>query len=163
MRRLILLRHAKSVWDTPDADHGRTLSPRGERDAGRVADRLRNLGWVPDGVRSSDAARTRQTWEHMAGRFDAEPPVEFQAFLYLAGPHEVSKVLAQTSAETETLMLIGHNPGWEDSVAYLSGEATTLKTCSAALLEAQRDSWPELAEPSSWRLVDVVRAKELRT
>jgi len=162
MKRLILLRHAKSVWDAPDADHGRALSSRGERDAGRVGDRLRQLGWIPDRVRSSDATRTRQTWTLMGPRLGEGIPAEFLAYLYLAGPHEISKLLAQTEPELQSLMLIGHNPGWEDSVAYLAGEATTLKTCSAALLEARRENWPELAEPSSWRLVDVVRAKELR-
>jgi phosphohistidine phosphatase len=98
----------------------------------------------------------------MAPRLGEETPVEYQAYLYLAGPHEVSKVLAHIEPDVESLMLIGHNPGWEDCVAYFAGEATTLKTCSAALLEARRKHWPELAEPSSWRLIDVVRAKDLR-
>jgi phosphohistidine phosphatase SixA len=33
-----------------------------------VAEQLHAMGWIPDVVRGSDAVRTRQTWDAMAGR-----------------------------------------------------------------------------------------------
>ena len=63
-RRLIVLRHAKSAWDTDAAtDHERPLNKRGRRDALRVAEKIAKLGWQPEQVISSDAERTRETWK----------------------------------------------------------------------------------------------------
>ena len=161
-KRLILLRHAKSAWDVPDADHGRPLNPRGRKDAPRVARALVEKGWRPDLVLSSDARRALETWELLGPELGGRPQVSVLDHLYLAGPHELTKLVAGVDTAVRTVLALGHNPGWEDCVAYFSGQATTMKTSSAALLEARRDRWPELAEPSSWRLVEVVRAKELR-
>ncbi len=77
-RRIIVMRHAKSSWksDAPD-DHSRPLNRRGRRDAPRVAQELARRGWVPERVFSSDARRTRQTWEIMAPYFENAPQVRW--------------------------------------------------------------------------------------
>jgi phosphohistidine phosphatase len=98
-RRLILLRHAKSDWHAgADSDHERPLSARGRDDAPRVGERLSELGWVPEVVWSSDATRTRQTWDRMqpalSAALPARPEVVFTPDLYLATPARIRATIA---------------------------------------------------------------------
>ena len=59
-------------------------------------------------------------------------------------------------------MVLGHNPGWEEAVAWLSGDYVRMTTANAALLEHPSDDWLDGFQASgSWTLVDVLRPKEL--
>ena len=163
MKRLIVLRHAKSSWKSgaPD-DHARPLNKRGRRDAPRVAARLAELGWTPERVISSDAKRTRQTWARMEDALGEAAEVVFTRELYMAGVNEVREALAALPDEVATAMVIGHNPGWEEVVAWLCGEETRMTTANAALLVGEGESWEEaLGAPGTWELERVVRPKEL--
>jgi len=162
-KRLLVTRHAKSSWKSgADGDHARPLNKRGRRDAPRVAAHLVGLGWVPERVLSSDSQRTRETLGLMLEVLEPEPEVEFSRELYLAGPQEVAEALAEVSDSVETLMVLGHNNGWEDVVAWLSGEIVQLTTANAALLSCSEATWTEaLAAAGEWTLHEVVRPKEL--
>ena len=62
MKRLLVLRHAKSSWaDTALDDWQRPLNDRGRRDAPRVGAWLRDRKLVPDLIVTSDAIRARET------------------------------------------------------------------------------------------------------
>ena len=62
----------------------------------------------------------------------------------------------------DTLLVLGHNPGWEHAVEWLTGEAERMTTANAALLSGEFESWEVSAdEPRRWSLVTVVRPKEL--
>ena len=160
MKRLIIMRHAKSAWDTnAPTDHSRPLNRRGRRDAPRMGEALAERGWVPDLVLSSDSERTRQTWDGCAQAFDDEIEVRFTPDLYHAGPSEVIDA-CEALGDHETVMVLGHNPGWEACVQYFSGEPERMTTANCALLEAEGD-WSELMRPGAWRLVRVLRPKEL--
>lgn len=165
-RRLILLRHAKSDWHGgADSDHERPLNARGRKDAPRVAEHLAELGWVPRVVHSSDATRTRQTWERMRPALTAavpDPPeVVFTRDLYLAGTAQIRDTIASLPDGIDTAMLIGHNPGWADAVHKLTRVRTRMTTCNAALLSLEAGSWAEAAGRGDWVLEGVVRPKEL--
>jgi phosphohistidine phosphatase len=164
-RRLILMRHAKSAWNTEaPSDHARPLNDRGRRDAPKVAARLVALGWRPGLVLSSDSERTRQTAASFEAAFGSEVEVRFLSKLYLAGVEQVRAEIAELPDTLASALLLGHNPGWEDALAWLSGEPEPLKTANAALLEAENEgaTWRELAEaPRRFRLVELVRSREL--
>jgi phosphohistidine phosphatase SixA len=164
-RRLVLMRHAKSSWKSDaETDHERPLNERGKRDAPRVAKRLVELGWIPEMVLSSDSERTRQTWERAKAAFAAEPPITFTRRLYLAGIGEVRSELTQVPSDVRTLMLLGHNDGWEEVLTFLTGEDHRLPTASAALLEAPGTTWTEAwNEAPKWKIHEIVRPKELRS
>lgn len=160
-RHLILMRHAKSSWKEPgQEDHARPLNKRGRRDAPRVAERLVELGWTPQRVLLSDAARTRETWSLMRAAFQPAPAVEERPDLYLAGLERIRAGLAKVPAGEGTVLVLGHNPGWEDAVSSLVGQPISMTTANAALLEGQGPSWAEALD-GAWRLVEVVRPKEL--
>ena len=62
MKKLLLLRHAKSSWGAADlTDFERPLNERGRRDAPLVGEFIREQGLRPDLVISSPAQRTRET------------------------------------------------------------------------------------------------------
>lgn len=163
IRRLIVMRHAKSDWNSnADSDHARPLNGRGRRDAPRIAERLVEKGWVPQLVLSSDAQRTRETWQRMTSNFDSELAVQFLSGFYHAGLDAVRVQLMQLEASISTVMVIGHNPGWETMVDRLSGEDVRMTTANAALLTVEASDWSEAAVMDGcWQLHEILRPKEL--
>ncbi|MCB9685831.1 MAG: histidine phosphatase family protein [Alphaproteobacteria bacterium] len=164
MRRLIVMRHAKAVSEV-DArgDHARSLADRGRTDAQLVGRRLVALGWSPDRVLSSDAARTRETWDRLSEVLTQPLVPTFTRQLYLAGPAEVVDALFEVDEGARTLLLLGHNPGWEQLVAGLSGQGVEMPTACAALLELEGERpWWQAASTGGWRLVELIRPKTLR-
>lgn len=159
MKRLIVMRHAKSGWETgPGGDHARPLNERGRRDAPRMGAALQDRGWVPDRVLSSDSRRTRETYDGLVEGLRTEVDVTFTNDLYHAGPREVVAACEGLDEETETALVLGHNPGWENVVNYLSGEFIMMSTGDCALLEAD-GSWMELMTEGAWTLVEVLRPR----
>jgi phosphohistidine phosphatase len=162
-RRLIVMRHAKSAWNTeaPD-DHSRPLNKRGRRDAPRVAEELAELGWLPELVVSSDSQRTRDTWQGMQPSLGDAVQVRFVRTLYHAGIDAVRLELADVDDAVATVMVLGHNPGWEEVVEELSGEDHTMTTANAALLSVDAPSWREaVLLDSCWSLHQILRPREL--
>ncbi len=164
-RRLIVMRHAKSSWaDGSMSDHERPLNDRGRREAPEVARQLAELEWLPEVVLSSDSKRTRETWKRMKTVLedaDCTPTVTKSAELYHAGMDEAADALTELDDEIDCVLLLGHNPGWEDVVSYLSGVSVTMTTANAVLLEGEGDSWQDALERGSWQLVEVIRPREL--
>lgn len=120
MRRLILLRHAKSAWPdgTPDLD--RPLNPRGREAAPRMGEYLKEEGLLPDLVLVSPARRTRETLDLVAPHLG---PVETreEPRIYEATDDRILAVIRETPAAVRTLLLIGHNPGFHEVARALVG------------------------------------------
>lgn len=162
-RRLIVMRHAKSSWKSDaKTDHDRPLSKRGRRDAPLVAARIVELGWGPQQILSSDSTRTQQTVAGMAPELGEHTLVDFTRRLYHAGIEAVRDELVNLADEVETAMVLGHNPGWEEALAWLSGSNETLKTACAALLQGEAESWSTaVATPEGFRLETIIKPREL--
>ncbi|MDH6221392.1 SixA phosphatase family protein [Streptomyces pseudovenezuelae] len=122
LRRLVVLRHAKSAWPVGVADHERPLAPRGRRDAPAAGRALAEHDCLPDLALCSTAERARQTWELAAAQWGTPPPVHRDPRLYGADVPELLDVVHEVSAEVETLLLVGHNPGLEELVLELAGD-----------------------------------------
>jgi phosphohistidine phosphatase len=163
VKRLIVMRHAKSSWDTDaPTDHERPLNQRGRRDAPLVGAELARRGWVPDAVISSDSVRTRETWERIARALPAPGRVEFTPLLYGGGLGAIQEVLGPLGDAVITALLLGHNPGFEGAVGWLTGEPVALTTANAALLVHPSDHWATAAlAQGEWAIEAIVRPKEL--
>jgi phosphohistidine phosphatase SixA len=160
-RRLIIMRHAKSSWKSGAAtDHQRPLNKRGRRDAPRIGARLQELGWTPDLVIASDSERTRETWRRMQAGFPQTIEERFDGDFYHGGLADIESACTRLTEDVSTLLVLGHNPGWEDAVAELSGQWVRMTTANAALLHSDAEDWAE-AMDIEWLLVDVLRPKEL--
>lgn len=158
--RLALMRHAKSSWkEATSTDHQRSLNARGRTDAPRVAKRLVELGWIPEQIVSSDAARTRETVTRMAPEWPTPVPTRFSGDLYLAGVLTILAEIHSTDAAVETLLLVGHNPGCEKALLWLTGEPLTMTTANVALLELAEPTGSDVG-PGAAQLVDLIRPRD---
>jgi phosphohistidine phosphatase len=167
MKRLYLLRHAKSSWDDPTlADHDRPLAPRGRRAARVMAEHLRREGIAPELVLCSRSRRTRQTLTAIAPGLGESADARIKPELYAASAADLLEVLREVPDEVGSVMLIGHNPGIQDLALSLAGDGPEIArvrskfpTAALATLEF-RASWRELA-PRTAELVSFVKPKEL--
>ncbi|MFE9613603.1 SixA phosphatase family protein [Streptomyces sp. NPDC006012] len=122
MRRLIVLRHAKSAWPEDIADHERPLGPRGRRDAPAAGRALAEADCLPDLALCSTALRARHTWELASAQWGTPPPARFDPRLYAADVADLLRVVHEVPPEVETLLLVGHNPGLAELVLDLAGD-----------------------------------------
>jgi len=157
MKRLYLLRHAKSSWDEAGlADHDRPLSSRGRRAADAMGRHLRAEGIAPQLILCSSAARTRETLTRI-GLEDAEIERE----LYGASAGELLARLRRVPADIESVLVIGHNPGTHDLALALAGApAEKYPTGALATIDLEIDAWSAIAAGGG-RLVAFVRPREL--
>lgn len=167
-RELLLLRHAKSDWDSGNtADVDRPLSKRGKSDAPKVGAWLYREGLVPDHVVSSPAQRARQTAIQVSKCLDYKKKrIVWDDEIYEAGVPELLGVLARCPDTAATVLLIGHNPGLEELVRHLAGEdlaipddGKLLPTATIARLEMPND-WSQLG-PGSAQLLSITRPRGL--
>ncbi|HEX2653141.1 MAG TPA: histidine phosphatase family protein [Xanthobacteraceae bacterium] len=151
MRRLILLRHAKSDWASAGArDEDRVLAPRGREAAPKIGAYIAHHGLIPDLVLCSPAARTRQTWDLAAQALTPKPQVSYEPRLYGAGAEELLRIATNTKSDVHTLLLVGHNPGLQDFAGLLiaSGNIDARQqlhdkfpTCGLAAIDFPIDDW----------------------
>ena len=119
MRELILLRHAHAESPVPgQADADRPLSIQGQAEAEAAGRWLKDHGHVPDRIVCSTARRARET---CAGAMAALGYVEQREDerIYDATPGQLMQV-ADDHRDIARVLLIGHNPGFEQVVALLS-------------------------------------------
>jgi phosphohistidine phosphatase len=121
-RLLLLLRHAKSSWETEGlADHDRPLAPRGNRAVVALRRHIADAHITPDLVLCSTARRAVATWDGIAPACPPGTPVEFARELYGATSVDLLRRLRQLPAAVGCVLLVGHNPGLEDLATGLAG------------------------------------------
>jgi phosphohistidine phosphatase len=163
MRRLMLLRHAKTEHDAPSGqDHDRRLDDRGRLDAAAVGGWIGRHLPVPEVVLVSTAVRAQQTWEIVrqamqdaARTVTAQPQVESLDELYGAEPAQLLQLIRMAcSADPRQLMVIGHNPGLHELALALAGSGDAaakkalednLPTSGLAVLDFAIEDWNGVA------------------
>ena len=160
MRRLVLMRHAKSDWQPGIEDHDRPLNARGRKAATALGRWLRDKGYVPDAALVSSALRTVETF----GRLDLDCPVRTSRNLYLA---DVEQMLAELRLEdAETVLMLGHNPGIAYAADKFADRAPDhprfrdYPTGATLVAEFDADRWDAI-EIGTGRVVDFVVPREL--
>jgi len=159
MKRLYLLRHAKSSWGDPNLpDHERPLNARGQSAAKAMGLHLAKLSTAPQAVLASTARRVAETLEIMLPTANlAGVPVIRDRGLYLAEPPTLLGRLRQAPADADSLMIVGHNPGLHDFALRLAGEVAAdsrdardalradYPTCALAIIAFPlAESWLEI-------------------
>jgi phosphohistidine phosphatase len=171
MRRLILLRHAKTERAEPGGrDRDRKLAPRGRADAPKVGAYMARHGLVPDLAIVSTAKRAKQTWALIEPAFAAPPRLVPDERLYQANPDQLLDVIRETS-NARSLAIVGHNPGLHELAALLiaSGDVEArqrvsegLPTSGLVVIDLGFDDWSQL-HPHSGRLERFVSPRHLTT
>jgi phosphohistidine phosphatase len=139
MRRLLLLRHAKSDRAPAIPDRERPLNERGTEAARLMGAYLAHHDLVPDRVLCSPAKRTRHTLDAVASQWPAKVKVMFDERLYVAPPQAILSVICAQAAEARSLMVLGHNPGLHEAAELL------IAAGDVALRERLREKFPTAA------------------
>jgi phosphohistidine phosphatase len=174
-RTLLLLRHAKSSWSDPTlADFERPLNKRGQKAAPLMGKYLRKHGLVPELVLCSAARRAVETWALAGGVLakggTAPVPAKYLRSLYLAPPSRILAALRRTPDEAESVLMVGHNPGFEHLALGLAGADSEpaaqrdmeakFPTAALAELRFEASRWRDVA-PGTGKLVRFVIPRAL--
>ena len=169
MKRLTLLRHAKSGWDDPvSRDFDRPLNPRGRRAARTVGAAMKAEGLVFDRVLASPARRVVETLEEVEAGY-GPLAADYDERLYLASLPTLIEIVRAVPDSVDRLLLVGHNPGFEEIALSLSSPgADALRreveikyptgTVAEIALPARR--WAEVREGSG-RIERFIRPRDL--
>jgi phosphohistidine phosphatase len=145
MKRLFIMRHAKSSWDDPRlADIDRPLNERGKRTAPFMGALMRRLNLLPDCIYTSSAKRAQKTARLAADGGAFEPELTVDERIYEASVNTLRQVLAATSSSCSAVMLVGHNPGLEDLIRYLTGAVEPMPTGAVAVIHLDLNDWSHL-------------------
>lgn len=160
MKTLYILRHAKSSWDDHLlSDFERPLNERGLRTAPFIGDLMKERGMVPDVIVSSPALRAKQTAELVREAGGFEPEISFNESIYEASVGTLVSVIAELDNNIDSTLLVGHNPGAEGLIYFLTGKIAPMPTAALALIELGIASWSELANGCG-TLAQVIRPKD---
>ncbi|QDY69856.1 SixA phosphatase family protein [Qingshengfaniella alkalisoli] len=153
MRRLILIRHAKSSWsDAMLSDHDRPLNGRGRRAADAIGGWLTDQKAKPDQVLCSTATRTVETWARIAAAMMKPVEPKLLDTLYHASPEDILEKLR--AAKGKTVALVGHNPGLAAFASLIVKEApdhpkfAQYPTGATMIAEFKIDDWTDLKKRS---------------
>ncbi len=144
MKRLSLIRHAKSSWkDESLRDFDRPLSKRGKRDAPDMGTRLAAEGFLPDLIVASPANRAFSTARAIAAKIAyAADRIRTDERIYLADPEDLMSVIRETPDTISHLALFGHNPGFTE-LANEIGDARidNIPTCGVFIADFDIEQW----------------------
>ncbi len=167
-RELLILRHAKSAWDTDaPTDFERPLAKRGRKAAPRVGRFLLGKGLIPDHLVSSPAERARQTVTLVCEQMHIDPgQVNWDARIYGGGPQSLIAVLTESPVGAKRVLIAGHNPGLEmlllhlcDHRVAIPDDGKLLPTAAVAHLQIESE-WKNL-EGGAANLLSITRARSL--
>lgn len=149
MKRLILMRHAKSSWDHPGMDDfDRPLNARGQRDAPEAGRRLRDfLQDTSLAILSSTALRAKTTAQAVRQELDFfGGDIEWDPDLYLCGAESWLSRIHDRNPVEDTLLTIGHNPGVTQLANRLSlAGIDNIPTAGIAAIEFDCEDWCGIA------------------
>ncbi len=148
MKRLYVIRHAKSSWSDPAlGDFERPLNKRGKRDAPFMGARLKKGGAHPDMIVSSPARRAVKTAREIAKAvgFPAGKIVK-EMTIYDASLYDLLAVVRKIPDACDEVIMVGHNPGFSDLAGYLASDSSVyMPTCAVFCVDLEVDSWASIA------------------
>jgi phosphohistidine phosphatase len=164
MRRLILMRHAKSSWADPaQRDLDRPLNKRGQKSAPLIGAWLKRKGYRPDQALVSSARRAQETWSGVVTKLGSAE-TRYLPELYHAGPETMLDVLRR-APDVGCLLMVGHQPGIGPFARHLladppdDADFAKFPTAAAAIIDFDVP-WPEVGWESG-KLVDFVVPRAL--
>lgn len=145
MKTLYVLRHAKSGWaDNLQADFDRPLNQRGLNAAPFVGEVMAKRDALPDIVISSPARRAMQTAALFKESAGSNAEIKYDERIYEASVHALEIVVSQIDDKFESALIVGHNPGMEGLINYLTGTQEAMPTSALASINLVIDEWKEV-------------------
>ena len=170
MKRLAILRHAKSSWNDPHLeDFNRPLNERGWKSARRVGRELEKRGVKFDLIIASPAARVRETIDGLTEKLKLNVEIRFEPRMYAASEETLLSIVREIHESSHAPLLVGHNPGLQQLIVALahngrddlrSSVEQKFPTAALATLELSAHRWIDV-KPDSGKIADLILAKEL--
>ena len=146
MKTLFLLRHAKSSGkDESLLDFERPLNRRGKRAAETLGQYLRANEIRVELILSSTAVMARETVERMVKAAKLSTEVRYDQRIYGASVDRLAEVVSQIENARKVVMVVGHNPGVEELLSFLTGKIEPVPTGALAKLCGRATKWNALA------------------
>lgn len=171
MRRLMLLRHAKTERAEPgESDRDRKLMKRGREDAPVLGAYMAHHGLVPDLALVSPAARAQETWMLLATVFAKTPRMQIDDRIYNSSPRNLLQVIAEPR-KARRLLVVGHNPSLHEFALQLIAAGNIeareqlrekLPTSGLVVMDLPIDDWA-LVHPHAARLERFVTPRLIAT
>ena len=160
MKTLFVLRHAKSSWENPDwSDFERPLNSNGLDAARFIGELIYERGLQPQIIVSSPAKRAKQTAVLVKEIAEVAKPVKFDERIYEASPLALFNLIREFDEKWESVLIVGHNPGFENLVRTLTGETVSMPTAALARINLEIENWHDL-ETNLNKLEFLIRPKE---
>ena len=146
MKRLYIIRHAKSSWRNTELDDiDRPLNKRGKRDAPRMGVLLFEHGILPNLIISSPAKRARRTTKKLVKKMGAVA-IHIDQRLYFDDASGMLAVISELDDAVSTAMLVAHNPDCTRVVNELTNsDIVNIPTCGVAGIEFHLPSWKQIS------------------
>lgn len=162
MKTLFILRHAKSSWENAEhlSDFERPLNKRGLEAAPLMGEVMKKQQFQPEIILSSPARRARQTAEIIRKKAEIKGEIKYEERIYEASPARLLEVVSEQADKIESLMLVGHNPGFEGLVRFLTGQIEPMPTAALAVIDLKITKWNE-TNSSIGALRTLIRPKEI--
>lgn len=155
--RIIWLRHGDATPSQgKQSDRDRKLTLEGKLAVRKTAAILKKQQWIPQVAFVSRSQRTQDSFEEFLATFATHLPVEIVETLYLGEWQDIKGVL-ESVREPKTVLLVGHNPGFSNSITYLTCHEVMLSPGEAACIEFSGETWEEaLLSSGLWELKQVI-------
>lgn len=150
MKRLFIIRHAKSSWDNLSLDdYDRPLNERGLKNAPFMGQVLKQKEILPDIIISSPAKRAMHTAELIANEIGYEKAITPNEYIYEAYVNVLQEIVSYIYDEHDTAFLVGHNPG-VTALAYMLGDfKEEMPTCAIVEIEFDCNSWMDVSKQNA--------------
>lgn len=166
-RILIIMRHGKSDWSTDAAtDFDRPLTKRGLKAAVSMGIWLKKHKYLPDRIVCSPALRAKLTAQNVCKQFKKSPKIIWDDRVYDAELEDLLEVIGSHAKRSKTMLLIGHNPGLNSLLGYLSMDdpetdrkGKLLTTAAIAILKFKKSLI--ICDQRSAKLVKLLRPRDL--
>lgn len=145
MKKLYIIRHAKSSWkDIALDDFNRPLNKRGKQNAPFMGSRLRAKGVKPDIILSSPAKRAKSTAKMIAKEMSYNKKIVFDSNIYEASADDLRKIIAGVDNRYKTLFLVGHNPSLNELAKYFLDFDANIPTCGIVEIAFACKRWADI-------------------
>ena len=164
MKTLYIARHAKSSWNNPGLeDHERPLLEKGKKRTRYIVNYLLENNCSIDLIMSSHAVRANETAKIIAhGLSYPNDKIMVSRSLYFGYPDSFFDIFYDLSDDVNSLMMVGHNPGFTTfSNYFLDQKIDNLPTSGVVCIEFDTDTWENILD-SKRKIKFVVSPRSLR-
>ena len=161
MKKLILVRHAKSSWKHNVIDHERPLNNRGLEDAHLVSKYFSTFKIMPDLLISSDANRAKTTAEIFISTLNiSNKIVQYNHEVYDFSGEMLTRTIKSCSKSIDCLMVFGHNHAVTDFAnSYGNKIIDNIPTCGVVVIDFETSDWNDIKHGNT---IEIISPKDLK-